>query len=156
MGKQFIRTVLNIGHLAMRLYWFIVRPQTRGVKVLIQHGNLFLFVRLSYAHKSWTFPGGGVNSNETFEEAAIREVKEETGIRLHALTKISEYKTTVEYKHVTVAIFHSSTTIDLFEIDGIEISEACWAPIDSPPIPTARGVIDTKKMYNDFKNGAKV
>ncbi|MBK9926595.1 MAG: NUDIX hydrolase [Anaerolineales bacterium] len=28
----------------------------------------------------WTFPGGGVNEGEPFDQAAVREVKEETGL----------------------------------------------------------------------------
>ncbi|MFQ6068796.1 MAG: NUDIX hydrolase [Candidatus Bathyarchaeia archaeon] len=30
----------------------------------------------------WTFPGGNVRRNESFEHCAIREVKEETGLNI--------------------------------------------------------------------------
>ena len=60
-----------------RFYWFVFRPQTRGVKVLILWQGKALLVRLGYAHRSWTIPGGGVHSEESYEEAARREIKEE-------------------------------------------------------------------------------
>ncbi|MFI5201038.1 MAG: NUDIX hydrolase [Candidatus Kapaibacterium sp.] len=37
--------------------------------------------RLTY----WVAPGGGVEENETYEDAAIRELKEETGVDVEAL-----------------------------------------------------------------------
>jgi len=33
----------------------------------------------------WATPGGSVEKNETFEQAAIRELKEETGIRVDSV-----------------------------------------------------------------------
>lgn len=35
---------------------------------------------------TWVFPGGGIKSGETPEKAAIREAKEETGIRCRAIS----------------------------------------------------------------------
>jgi len=35
----------------------------------------------------WVFPGGGIKGSETPEEAAIREAKEETGIRCRAISE---------------------------------------------------------------------
>ncbi len=39
----------------------------------------------------WVFPGGGVESNETPKEAAIREVKEETGLSVKIVKTVGEY-----------------------------------------------------------------
>jgi 8-oxo-dGTP diphosphatase len=39
----------------------------------------------------WVLPGGHIESNETPEEAAIRELKEETGFDTEVVKKIGEY-----------------------------------------------------------------
>lgn len=49
---------------------------------LIVKDNKVLLVKISYGENKgyWMLPGGIVEEGETFEEAAIREVQEETGI----------------------------------------------------------------------------
>ena len=40
----------------------------------------------------WEFPGGKVEENETFEEALLREIKEELNIKISLQDKIAEEK----------------------------------------------------------------
>lgn len=39
----------------------------------------------------WVLPGGGVEKNETPEDAVVREVAEETGLHVSIVRKIAEY-----------------------------------------------------------------
>jgi len=48
----------------------------------------FLSVSLKQDHKDFNMPGGSVELGETLEEAGIREVMEETGIKIYNLKKI--------------------------------------------------------------------
>ncbi len=41
-----------------------------------------LYLLLYYRSKYWDFPKGKVEGNETYQEAALRELKEETGLEL--------------------------------------------------------------------------
>jgi 8-oxo-dGTP pyrophosphatase MutT (NUDIX family) len=130
-----------------KLYWIICRPKTRGVKCIIQHGNKVLFVKLSYAHKSWTLPGGRVDKGESFEEAARREAKEETGIVLGEVEMVSEYLNTKEYKIDTVQCFSAKVDSDYFKIDNIEIVDAKWAIVTDLPTPHPQRL---EKVISDF------
>jgi len=64
-----------------------------GCRAVIKKDDLYLVVRL----KQWditTFPGGGLEPNETLEECCVREVLEETGIECKVLKRnitVTEY-----------------------------------------------------------------
>lgn len=56
-------------------------PTTIGAGCLAKSGNQVLLVQPNYgpAKGQWMFPGGYINANEAPEEAALRELHEETG-----------------------------------------------------------------------------
>lgn len=141
MKRIFINLFWNTVNPFRRLYWFIFRPQTRGVKVLIEWRGKILLTRLGYAHRAWTIPGGGVHSGESYEEAARREIQEEVGITLGKIEKIGEYENTREYKRDTVVCFLAKVDNPIFRVDGIEIAEAGWYMPSALPNPHRPTVI---------------
>lgn len=62
----------------------------KGISALIVNTkNEFLLVNLvSFEDRFFAIPGGGVEKNETLEDAAYREIKEELGIDSGSLEKV--------------------------------------------------------------------
>ncbi len=64
--------------------------RTRSGVVLIEDGKVALIERYRDGAHYYVFPGGGVDEGETPEEAAIREMDEETGLRVAVIQKLAE------------------------------------------------------------------
>jgi 8-oxo-dGTP diphosphatase len=59
--------------------------------IIVQDGRLLLVQRrVSEGSLSWQFPAGAVEPGETFEEAAVRETAEETGLTVEPLRLLGE------------------------------------------------------------------
>ena len=65
--------------------------------VLINNGSIFAGQRLDYKSDAWQMPQGGIESNETPIRAAVRELKEETGINKKHIKIILESKNWINY-----------------------------------------------------------
>jgi len=115
----------------VKLYWRIFSPPATGVKVFIQYKDKVLFVQNSYGQKYWTLPGGGVKKNESLEEAAKREVKEETGITLNKVINKGSFLYAGEGKKDTITVFFAEVDSDAVTLDSIEIKKASWERISS-------------------------
>ncbi|NQV88267.1 MAG: NUDIX domain-containing protein [Parcubacteria group bacterium] len=153
MKKKFLRFSYKIINPIRKIYWFIFRPKTRGVKCFIEYKDSILLVRLSYAHKGWTLPGGGVKCKETFEEGARREAKEETGITLPNIKKIYEYSTLQDYRIINIEVFYSKIEKADYAIDQFEIIDAKWFDIRHPiPFPHGRSLPELIQKFLELKN----
>jgi len=65
------------------------------VAAIIKKNNFYLIAqrnRNKYMGLKWEFPGGKVETNETFHEALSREIQEELGIQINVHEKIAEEK----------------------------------------------------------------
>jgi len=62
----------------------------RAVGIVQQDGKILLIHRIKPDANYFTFPGGGVENGETFEQTLVREMKEELSIEVRAFSKAFE------------------------------------------------------------------
>ncbi len=117
----------------MLSYWFLLRPHTVGVKCVLRHQDEILLIKNSYGWGLWTLPSGGVKRGESSEEAVVREVEEEVGIRIEVPKNCGSILDTRNHRHDTVWVFVSELKERKFSIDHTEIAEAQWFRIDAMP-----------------------
>jgi len=65
--------------------------KNRATAIIIQNGKLLLMRRQKPGRDYYILPGGGVELDESFEEACMREVKEETGLDVLGLQLVYRY-----------------------------------------------------------------
>ncbi len=149
-----IKTFWFFANPIKKVYFFIFRPNTRGVKCIIENNGKLLMVKLNYAHHKWTFPGGKVEKNESFLDAAIREAKEETGIDAINVKYAGSYESTREYKRDRVEIYVASTEKpDARVIEPTEIEKVEWFDRLNMPQEVSPAVAQILKIYDEYKNG---
>ncbi|MEN1934050.1 NUDIX domain-containing protein [Paenibacillus sp. 102] len=68
--------------------------RNRGVAIIIQDNKIVLIKRTQNNEVYFVFPGGGIEENETPEEATIREAYEELGVQVEIQKLVTKY----EYK----------------------------------------------------------
>jgi 8-oxo-dGTP pyrophosphatase MutT (NUDIX family) len=56
--------------------------QIRSGVIIIEYGKVAVIQRVNFKGTYFLFPGGGVEKEETVEEAAMREAREELGVEI--------------------------------------------------------------------------
>ncbi|MEE9276062.1 MAG: NUDIX hydrolase [bacterium] len=107
-----------------------------GVGAVILEGENTLIVRRGRPPRmgDWSIAGGAVELGETLEEACIREVREETGLRVEILSrcKVLDRVTRDEWDRVRfhyVLIDFACRPVGGELRPGSDISEARWHPL---------------------------
>lgn len=102
MMKMILKVVQSI----RKLYWWIARPTTRGVRaIVVNNEEKVLLVKHRYL-EGWFIPGGKADGNEQDEAALLRELWEELGIQeVKSIKKLGEYQNNYEYKKDNIAVF---------------------------------------------------
>ncbi len=106
-----------------------------GVGTIVLKPGAVLLIRRATPPKAgeWSLPGGRQGLGETVEEAALREVLEETGLRVHILglvdvvDLIERDRTGRVQWHYTL-INHAATPLSGDLQAGDDAAEAAWVP----------------------------
>lgn len=112
----------------------IYRHITLGARTVVLAENRLLLVRHGYV-KGWQFPGGGVDPGETIEEAARREVREETGFAVSGPMQLfGLYHSTLYTNRDHVALFIARDAAEERRfVPNREIAEIGWFDLDALP-----------------------
>jgi len=82
----------------------------------------------------WSLPKGHLESGESLEDAAVREVSEETGIcgRVVAPLGVIDFYFTAQGRRVHKTVHHYLMIAEGGELsaDDVEVEEVAWVPFD--------------------------
>lgn len=104
-----------------------------GMLLMVKHDDLFA------GREYWCLPGGRIEPGETPEQAAVREVKEETGLHVKVIRHLLTDRFNVDSGYTTAFTFlgevvsgQLSLGEDPEDVDwGIkQLKAAAWRPID--------------------------
>ncbi|MFV0279326.1 MAG: NUDIX domain-containing protein [Rhodoblastus sp.] len=128
------------------------RAMTLGVRAVVvdAQGRIFL-VRHTYV-AGWYFPGGGVETGESFGVALERELLEEGGISLTGAPELRSLHLNRRRDHVALYVVRAFSQAAPRQPDH-EIAEAGFFPLDALPAGTTRA---TRDRLAEIFDGAPV
>ena len=106
----------------------VITRETEPKVLLIQRGD-------QPFKGGWAFPGGFMNMDETTEQCAVRELEEETGLRLSKIQQIGAYsKVDRDPRGRTITVAYLAIVDEPVAVTGQDdAAKAQWFPIDALP-----------------------
>ncbi len=102
----------------------------------------------------WAFPGGFMNMDETTEQCAIRELEEETGLKVEKVQQIGAYSNVnrdPRGRTVTVAYLAIVDSTEVVEGQDDAAKAEWWPLVSLPPLAFDHNNI-LKDAISIFKN----
>lgn len=122
-------------HRLRRLGWRISRPVKIGARAIpVRADGALCMVRHSYL-QGWFFPGGGVDGGETPEQAAVREMGEETGLEPAGPARFVALHSAFRYGLSDHVALYAVPAAGEPRVDGWEIVEVGFFAPDALPEP---------------------
>ena len=132
MFSSFVRAIFRGIAYIISLVFMIV-PQKDRVRVIVYRDDgRILLVRSRFSRQEWALPGGGVKYNESYEQAAVREVLEEIGLKIHNLRYLGKANSHESYAKFSVRVF-AAHAYNYGIKCNFEIMEARWLDMDYLP-----------------------
>jgi inorganic pyrophosphatase len=107
----------------------------RAAVFVIDKDKVLLFYRLKNGQEYYAVPGGGVEPNETPEQAAVRELKEETSLNITLGNKIGELEADDNHQYFYIAKSWSGTPTfggeELERQSPANVYRLEWVPIET-------------------------
>ena len=125
--------------------------------IIINDEGKILLIKHNKGH--WAFPKGHVEENETEVETALREIKEETNLKVDINEKIREITTYSPKENVIKDVIYFAATNPQGEVklQEEEVSEYAWLDLEES-LNTITHDDDKRiliNIYNQYKNSLK-
>jgi 8-oxo-dGTP diphosphatase len=102
--------------------------QAGGGVVVDSEGRVLLVHRPEY--DDWSLPKGKLDKGESFEEAAIREVEEETGVQCELVRSLPDVRYSVRGRPKLVRYWLMRVVSDLGFEPNSEVDEVRWVSFE--------------------------
>ncbi len=108
--------------------------RVRAGVVLIEDNKVALIERFRDGNHYFVFPGGGADNGESPEQAAVREMEEETGLRVTVKRKVTEIHFDLSTQHYYLAEriggeYGTGTGEEYTDADPDDPAEGIYIPI---------------------------
>jgi ADP-ribose pyrophosphatase YjhB (NUDIX family) len=123
----------RIAYRLLQVFWFVSRPEKKGVKCLVTDGDQVLLVRHTYGRRAWDIPGGATKRGEEPVVAAGREMFEELGLSDVQWRPLGEVRGSVDHRQDTIHGFHADLRAPALTIDDVELAQVGWFPRTALP-----------------------
>ena len=104
---------------------------------VVDDGRLLLMQREDF--EVWCLPGGQVDDGESLADAAVREVREETGLDVALTGLVGTYSRPLWHGGIHVVLFEAQLVAGTLTPDPVEVVDLGWFALDALPAPLLVG-----------------